>query len=149
MNRSLLRLRPTAIHLTKPAVAGLTISRPLPSTFAPALQPITHTATFADKPPTKNLGGSAIDDALAESDARGRTGGGETLSSSQNAPKKPKIDSAALPQGEDKKLTKEQQAEVDRHNEEFEATREAATAKPENDKVDKEFWSNEGKSVKK
>ncbi|KAM0270225.1 hypothetical protein ACHAQH_009525 [Verticillium albo-atrum] len=146
MNRSVLRLRPTAIQLTKPAI----ISLYRPSAFAPSLQPTTRKATFADEPPTKHLGGSAIDDSLAESDARGRTGGGETLGSSTNAPQPPKVDSGALPQGKDKGLTKDQQEEVDRHNEEFEATRDAATERPEQDKVDKDFWSsNEGKSVKK
>jgi hypothetical protein len=59
-------------------------------------------------------------DRLAGDGAKGRTGGGDPLSSSKNPPPQPKITNASVPgQGRDK-LTKEQQEEVDRHNAEFE-----------------------------
>lgn len=67
-----------------------------------------------------DTGNDPYTDRLAGDGAKGRTGGGEPLSSSENAPPQPKINSASIPgQGRDK-LTKEQQEEVDRHNAEFE-----------------------------
>lgn len=67
-----------------------------------------------------DTGNSPSADRLAGDGAKGRTGGGEPLSSSENAPPQPKINNASIPgQGRDK-LTKEQQEEVDRHNAEFE-----------------------------
>lgn len=67
-----------------------------------------------------DTGNDPYTDRLAGEGAKGRTGGGEPLSSSENAPPQPKINSASIPgQGRDK-LTKEQQEEVDRHNAEFE-----------------------------
>ncbi|KAM7183112.1 hypothetical protein V8F20_012742 [Naviculisporaceae sp. PSN 640] len=86
-----------------------------------------------------------VPDELANGSVRGRTGGGEALSSSQDAPKKPKVDSHSLPGG-DPKLTKEQQKEVDEHNREFEAKH--GRAQPaEDDKVDPKYWSNKGKET--
>lgn len=79
-------------------------------------------------------------DGLADSSAKGRTGGGEPLSSSSNPPPKPKITNASVPgEGRDK-LTKEQQEEVDRHNADFDKKHDRASAAGE-DKVDKGFWS--------
>lgn len=67
-----------------------------------------------------DTGNNPSTDRLAGDGAKGRTGGGEPLSSSENAPPQPKINSASIPgEGRDK-LTKEQQEEVDRHNAEFE-----------------------------
>lgn len=67
-----------------------------------------------------DTGNNPAADRLAGDGAKGRTGGGEPLSSSENPPPRPKINSASIPgQGRDK-LTKEQQEEVDRHNAEFE-----------------------------
>lgn len=82
-------------------------------------------------------------DDLAGASAKGRTGGGEPLSSSKNPPPRPKITNASVPgEGRDK-LTKEQQEEVDRHNAEFEKKHDRASAAGE-DKVDKGFWSGSG-----
>lgn len=74
----------------------------------------------AEKVDEIDTGNNPSTDRLAGEGAKGRTGGGEPLSSSENAPPQPKINSASIPgQGTDK-LTKEQQEEVDRHNAEFE-----------------------------
>ncbi|KAI3392469.1 hypothetical protein diail_5661 [Diaporthe ilicicola] len=82
-------------------------------------------------------------DRLAGSGAKGRTGGGEPLSSSENPPPQPKINNASIPgQGTDK-LTKEQQEEVDRHNAEFEKKHDRASPAAE-DKVDKNYWKGQG-----
>lgn len=67
-----------------------------------------------------DTGGNPSTDRLAGDGAKGRTGGGQPLSSSENPPPQPKILNSRIPgQGKDK-LTKEQQEEVDRHNAEFE-----------------------------
>lgn len=90
-----------------------------------------------------DTGSNPSTDRLAGDGAKGRTGGGEPLSSSENAPPRPKINSASIPgQGRDK-LTKEQQEEVDRHNAEFEKKHDRASP-AENDKVDKNFWKGAG-----
>lgn len=74
----------------------------------------------AEEPDQVDTGNDPSTDRLAGEGAKGRTGGGEPLSSSENPPPQPKINSASIPgQGRDK-LTKEQQEEVDRHNAEFE-----------------------------
>lgn len=86
-----------------------------------------------------------VPDELANGRVRGRTGGGEPLSSSRHPPRKPKVDSHSLPGG-DAKLTKEQQAEVDEHNREFEAKHGRAQS-AEDDKVDPKYWSNKGKET--
>lgn len=72
----------------------------------------------------------------------GRTGGGKPLDSSRDPPPQPKISNASVP-GEKAKLTEEQQAEVDKHNEEFEKKHGKAEAAAD-DKVDKSFWSGQG-----
>ena len=81
-------------------------------------------------------------DPLADGDARGRTGGGAPLESSQHAPAPPKVDNAKIPGG-NVKLSKEQQAEVDEHNRDFEAKHGLANPAGD-DKVDKSFWSGRG-----
>ena len=81
-----------------------------------------------------------VPDELANGDARGRTGGGQSLEDSHHAPQPPKVDSFSLPGGKIH-LTKEQQAEVDEHNRDFEAKH--GKAQPaEADKVDAKFWGN-------
>lgn len=82
-------------------------------------------------------------DGLAEGSAKGRTGGGEPLSSSSNPPPKPKITNASVPGEGTEKLTKEQQDEVDKHNADFEKKHDRASAASE-DKVDKSFWKGHG-----
>jgi hypothetical protein len=85
-----------------------------------------------------------IPDKLADGDALGRTGGGKPLSSSVHPPAKPKISNASVP-GHKPHLTKEQQAEVDEHNREFERTHGKVGNEPErDDRVDKSFWSGRG-----
>ncbi|ROW16982.1 hypothetical protein VPNG_01313 [Cytospora leucostoma] len=82
-------------------------------------------------------------DQLAKGGARGRTGGGEPLSSSENAPPQPKINNASVPgQGKDN-LSKEQQQEVDRHNKDFDEKHDRASAAGD-DKVDSKFWKGTG-----
>ena len=89
----------------------------------------------------------AIPDALANGDARGRTGGGPPLSSSHHsAPPQPKISNASVP-GEKPKLTKEQQAEVDEHNRDFEA-KHGKGERAEDDKVNPKFWGGGGRRLK-
>ncbi|KAM7218477.1 hypothetical protein V8F06_006081 [Rhypophila decipiens] len=86
-----------------------------------------------------------VPDELANGSMKGRTGGGEPLNSSQDAPKKPLVDSHSLPGG-DAKLTKEQQAEVDQHNKEFEA-KHGRGEPAKKDEVDPKFWSSKGKEA--
>ena len=83
-----------------------------------------------------------IPDSLSEGDMRGRTGGGEPLESSHAPPAQPKISNASVP-GSKPNLTKEQQAEVDQHNKEFEEKHGKAEPAGE-DKVNKSFWSGGG-----
>lgn len=76
--------------------------------------------------------------------AKGRTGGGEPLESSENAPPRPKVHNAKVPLGGGRdNLTKEQQEEVDRHNADFEKKHDRASKAGE-DKVDKDFWKGSG-----
>lgn len=76
--------------------------------------------------------------------AKGRTGGGEPLESSENAPARPKVHNAKVPLGGGRdNLTKEQQEEVDRHNADFEKKHDRASKAAE-DKVDKDFWKGTG-----
>ncbi|KAK3338905.1 hypothetical protein B0H65DRAFT_474837 [Neurospora tetraspora] len=89
----------------------------------------------------------AMPDALANGDARGRTGGGEPLSSShRSAPPQPKISNASVP-GETPNLTKEQQAEVDEHNKDFE-NKHGRAEPAEDDKVNPKFWGGGGRRLK-
>ncbi|KAK3312272.1 hypothetical protein B0H66DRAFT_570355 [Apodospora peruviana] len=83
-----------------------------------------------------------VPDSLAEGGAKGRTGGGKPLKSSDHASPQPKINSFALP-GDNATLTDEQKKEVDEHNRDFD--KKHGKAEPaSNDKVDKDFWSGQG-----
>jgi len=95
-------------------------------------------ATGSNSSPTKGV----VPDGLAEGDARGRTGGGKPLESSKAPPPQPKIYNASV-HGGTAEMTKEQQAEVDAHNREFEAKHGRAQTAA-SDKVDKSFWSGKG-----
>lgn len=93
-------------------------------------------------------GGSRSKDAVEESSSDttgtlGRTGGGEPLKSSKNAPPQPKIHNASIPGEGSNKLSKEQQEEVDRHNADFEKKHDRASPAAE-DKVNKTFWKGTG-----
>ncbi|KAL2256312.1 hypothetical protein VTK26DRAFT_1860 [Humicola hyalothermophila] len=88
-----------------------------------------------------------IPDQPAEGDARGKTGGGAPLESSRDAPSPPKVNSAGV-RGGRASLTKEQQAEVDEHNRDFERKHGKAEAAAD-DKVDKSFWSGTGSRYNK
>jgi len=83
-----------------------------------------------------------VPDGLAQGEALGRTGGGKPLDSSHAPPPQPKIYNASV-HGGTAELTKEQQAEVDAHNREFEAKHGRGQAAA-TDKVDKSFWSGKG-----
>ncbi|KAK0718560.1 hypothetical protein B0T26DRAFT_713598 [Lasiosphaeria miniovina] len=98
----------------------------------------------AEQEPTPTAG--VVPDELAGGDALGRTGGGEPLESSKSPPAQPKISNASVP-GHKAKLTKEQQAEVDEHNRDFESKHGKAHAAGD-DKVDEKFWSGEGSRAK-
>lgn len=82
---------------------------------------------------------NAMPDSLSDGEMRGRTGGGEPLAASKNAPSPPKVDNSKVPSGKNKGLTEEQQKEVDEHNKDFEAKHDRANP-AEDDKVDQEFW---------
>ncbi|KAG8160464.1 hypothetical protein KVR01_010000 [Diaporthe batatas] len=139
MNRLALRVPPISTSALRTGVA----------------LPISARRHYASSAPKKaeqasaQSGGSRSKDAILSADplagdgAKGRTGGGEPLSSSENPPPQPKINNASIPgQGRDK-LTKEQQEEVDRHNAEFEKKHDRASPAAE-DKVDKNFWKGQG-----
>jgi len=86
--------------------------------------------------------GGDVPDGLAEGGAKGRTGGGEALASSRNAPPQPKILNASAPaSGEG--LTEEQRAEVEQHNADFDKKHDRAS-QAAGDKVDKKFWGGGG-----
>lgn len=90
---------------------------------------------------------AAADDTPSGSDARGRTGGGKPLKSSDHPPPQPKIWNAAVPP-EKSNMTDEQKAEVEQHNKEFEEKHNRSQPAGQ-DKVDKKFWSSDAnKSVK-
>lgn len=102
----------------------------------------------AESQDAKHTGSASLHDSLSDRDARGRTGGGKPLDSSDHAPAQPKIWNASAP-GDREKLTEEQKADVDQHNKEFEEKHDRASP-AEDDKVDKAFWTpDDGKSVKK
>lgn len=85
------------------------------------------------------MGENPTEDRLAKDGATGRTGGGEPLASSENAPPRPKINNASVPGEGKNNLSKEQQEEVDEHNRDFEKKHDRASPAAE-DKVDKGFW---------
>lgn len=88
-----------------------------------------------------------IPDQLAEGDARGKTGGGAPLESSRDAPSPPKVNNAAVHGGK-ANLSKEQQAEVDEHNRDFE-NKHGKAEPAADDRVDKSFWSGKGSRFNK
>lgn len=128
--------------------AGLsTRARPSSRTAGGSLHSLRTYATSSPKEAeasSAQSGGSRSKDTIESAGkAKGRTGGGEPLSSSENPPPRPKIHNASVPgQGRDK-LTKEQQEEVDRHNADFEKKHDRAS-EASDDKVDKKFWSGRG-----
>lgn len=144
-----------ALNLTRrvprtPALpTGLTIS---------SSSPLRTYATSAPKEAEEasaQSGGSRSKDAAAKNnsawnstEAKGRTGGGESLEASENPPPRPKIHNASVPGSGPNKLTKEQQEEVDQHNAEFEKKHDRASS-AEDDKVDKNFWKGQGGHSKK
>lgn len=124
---------------------------PTPNTGPGAARTALSGRTYATSAPKKaeeasaQSGGSRSKDAdeqkdAAEAPAKGRTGGGDPLESSENPPPRPKIHNSAVPGTGTDKLTKEQQAEVDKHNADFEKKHDRASAAAD-DKVDKNFWS--------
>ena len=148
------RQMPSARTTLAPQVAT---THPLPSAHTRPYSGKTTSAPKSAEEPSATSGGSRskeavetgssptagpLPDTLAEGDARGRTGGGAPLKSSKHAPAQPKISNGSVPGGK-VKLSKEQQAEVDEHNRDFEA-KHGKAAPAGNDKVDKSFWSGTG-----
>ncbi|KAJ6445115.1 secreted protein [Purpureocillium lavendulum] len=89
-----------------------------------------------------------LHDAIAGdgSGAKGRTGGGDPLSSSSpNAPSRPKVFNSSVAGGEGlaDELTKEQKEEVRQHNEHFQNKHDRGMRAPD-DKVDQKFWNGNG-----
>ncbi|KAH6686443.1 hypothetical protein F5X68DRAFT_232604 [Plectosphaerella plurivora] len=168
MRRSILRLATPRLPLSPlPRTLPLSLRFPLPAFASTSSSPKEaekasaqsggsrskdfkekHEAGEAEEAKAKHMGGTPFHDTLAEGDARGRTGGGEPLDSSDHPPPQPKIWNAGAP-AEREKLTEEQKAEVDEHNKEFDEKHNRASP-AEDDKVDKSFWGpDDGKSVKK
>ncbi|KAH6895953.1 hypothetical protein B0T10DRAFT_229883 [Thelonectria olida] len=95
-----------------------------------------------DQGPNSKNSDDAADmiDALANGEAKGRTGGGKPLDASKNAPAKPKITNQSVPGWDSSgSLTEEQRREVDEHNRDFDAKHDHGHQAP-GDKVDKKFW---------
>lgn len=88
---------------------------------------------------TSSSNNGVVPDSLSDGEMLGRTGGGEPLEASSNPPPRPKVRNQDIPQGKDKKLSEEQQREVDEHNRDFDAKHDRANP-AEDDKVDEKFW---------
>lgn len=88
-------------------------------------------------------GTNVMPDLLDERKATGRTGGGEPLNSSTNAPGKPKVSNLAVPMSEEGRgLNEEQKREVDKHNSDFVQKHDRSEPAPK-DKVNKKYWTGE------
>jgi hypothetical protein len=104
--------------------------------------PLSTTSRLAAPSNSQSNGAPQIPDQLAEGDAKGVTGGGEPLESSDRfAPPPPKVENAKIRAGQ--KLTEEQQKEVDQHNRDFEKKHDRAGSAAK-DKVDEDFWGGSG-----
>ena len=88
---------------------------------------------------TKDTGGGLNDSLSDPEPVKGRTGGGEPLKASKNAPPQPKIHNASVP-GNGEGLTEEQKKEVEKHNAEFDKKHDRAAPASE-DKVDDKYWT--------
>lgn len=158
MNRLALRIRGPqlrALPISTRATAAITAfpirqyasSAPKEAESASAQSGGSRSKDAAEEHGELETGENPNADRLAGKGAKGRTGGGEALSSSEHPPAQPKINNASVP-GEKKKLSKEQQEEVDQHNKEFDEKHDRASPAAE-DKVDKQFWKgNAGTSEK-
>jgi hypothetical protein len=132
VQRTILPVRTTALSLRFTST-----SAPKSAEGASAQSGGSRSKTAAEN--AKSTDTNAMPDSLSDGEMRGRTGGGEPLNASQNAPSPPKVFNSKVPQGKDKGLTEEQQKEVDEHNKDFEAKHDRANP-AEDDKVDSEFW---------
>lgn len=118
-------------------------------TTSPSLRTYATSAPKEAEEASAQSGGSRSKDAVENksawnsTEAKGRTGGGDSLEASENPPPRPKIHNASVPGSGMNKLTKEQQEEVDRHNADFEKKHDRASA-AEDDKVHKTFWKGQG-----
>lgn len=156
MQRSVLRiaaLRPQVAPLRRlvptpslPAFAS-TKSAPKEAAEASAQSGGSRSKDFVEAV-ERDTDASAVGDTLGTHDARGSTGGGKPLESSDHPPPQPKIwNASARPDKEG--MTDAQKEEVTRHNKEFDEKHDKADP-AEEDKVDKHFWSSDvGKSVRK
>ncbi|EQL03218.1 hypothetical protein G6O67_005532 [Ophiocordyceps sinensis] len=95
-----------------------------------------------------NTNGTPIDNAIigGGSGAKGRTGGGEPLSSTApGAPAPPKVVNSRVPGVNlDKELSEEQKQEVDEHNRHFSVKHDRGQSAPEY-KADAKFWTGASK----
>lgn len=142
-----------ALNLTRRVPRTPALSTGLTTTTSASLRTYATSAPKEAEEASAQSGGSRSKDA-AESkaawnstEAKGRTGGGDSLEASSNPPPRPKIHNASVPGSGPNKLTKEQQEEVDRHNADFEKKHDRASS-AEDDKVDKNFWKGQGGHAK-
>ncbi|ROW03709.1 hypothetical protein VMCG_05380 [Cytospora schulzeri] len=154
MNRLALRIRGTQLRalpistrataaITSHPIRGYATSSPKKAEEASAQSGGSRSKDAMEDRAQVETGENPTEDRLARGGAPGRTGGGEPLASSENAPPQPKVNNASVP-GEGKNdLSKEQQKEVDEHNKDFENKHDRASPAAE-DKVDKGFWKGHG-----
>ncbi|KAJ4416995.1 hypothetical protein N0V82_006444 [Gnomoniopsis sp. IMI 355080] len=146
-----------ALNLTRRAPRTLALPTGLTTTRATntslSLRTYATSAPKEAEEASAQSGGSRSKDAVENksawnsTEAKGRTGGGDSLEASENPPPRPKIHNASVPGAGRNKLTKEQQEEVDRHNADFEKKHDRASA-AEDDKVNKHFWKGQGGHAK-
>jgi hypothetical protein len=132
------RIQPAQVRISQSALRAASTSAPKEAEQASAQSGGSRSKDAAEAASANSDASPAEADAVASGDAAGATGGGEPLSSSKNPPPQPKIHNAKIP-GSGMKLSKEQQEEVDRHNEDFEKKHDRA-APAADDKVNKGFW---------
>ncbi|KAK4173366.1 hypothetical protein QBC36DRAFT_245636 [Triangularia setosa] len=149
----LARVTPMPMRSSLPVITGLTparlygdVSSPKSAEKASAQSGGSRSKDAVEKDAAEkgdsSSGAGFVPDQLAQGGAKGRTGGGEPLESSHHPPAQPKISNASVP-GNKPNLSKEQQAEVDAHNAEFDK-KHGRAAKASDDKVNKSFWSGRG-----
>lgn len=133
------------VHRTPALSTGLTTTSSL-RTYATSAPKEAEEAS-AQSGGSRSKDAAENNSAWNSTEAKGRTGGGDSLEASSNPPPRPKIHNASVPGAGPNKLTKEQKEEVDRHNAEFEKKHDRASS-AEDDKVDKNFWKGQGGHAK-
>lgn len=154
MNRLALRIRGTQLRalpistrataaVTSIPIRGYATSSPKEAEEASAQSGGSRSKDAVEERGQVEMGENPTEDRLAKGGVPGRTGGGEPLASSENAPPRPKVNNASVPGEGKNNLSKEQQEEVDEHNRDFEKKHDRASPAAE-DKVDKGFWNGHG-----